>query len=179
MEIHYKNLVSHNITSNIINKGELKDSFGYGGEITFQKKGSEIKSQLQNVLLQKNLRKAALAAKLMDLRTMIPHTPDQLFDDRRYDDKKENILSLCPMLDSVYSYDATVLREDMASNYVPSTTPTEDLKNISNMCSAYNDLVYACMDTCKEICLAATLMDNFEDGKTYTLNVNQLQALGF
>lgn len=177
-------MVKANVTESIINKGELEDNFSRGDGVLVNKKGSEIIDNLKNIILGKQLLKVDLESRIKDLKELITAAPlAEPIDEYKYRGYQAQITGMSDCLNLKYSYQCCRFTEDMDTNLVPAGSETANsyvvTKQTADMCSKYNDLVCQCIDTCAEICLATTMINNLDPSSKYPLNIQQLKSLGF
>lgn len=135
-----------------INKSEaIQKGFYLSSNLTFNKKGSEIKTQLEKIKRAKENLSVSMEAQKELLKNEIGEEPTQQAGSEKY----------------------PYLRYEMGNCDWNCLSQTEMMKN------KYNSLNYRCEENYDSIEQIETLLNLFEDSKVYPLSLNDAQTLGF
>lgn len=152
-----------------IEKAHIIESFSR--DLIISKKGSEIKEALEKVIQNEQNEMTSLLNKMSELKMKINEEPTLPAEKEQYytiDGFEDKVTDL-PMF---YPWECS--KED-TTGYVGDTTPDERNKMRSEYNSAASRLV-----SCKvEVVMLNTMINNFQDKKSYDLNVRQAAILGF
>lgn len=153
-----------------IEKAHIIESFSR--DLIISKNGSEIKEALDKIVQKEQEEIITLLNQMSELKIKIGEEPTVPAEKEQYytiDGFEDKITDL-PMF---YPWDFKNMEGD--SGYVGDTTPDERNK----MRSDYNSIASRFVNCKVEIVMLNTMINNFEDKKSYNLNIRQASILGF
>ena len=165
-ELRVESIIKSDIDE-MIEKGEISDQLGRGygpgaEAMKFNKKGSEIKTQIPGMISSLETEKNKLAVQLEILQEKIGQEPTQEYNTQ-----------LAPDCPKQYVSDCCYPKYDEQIKAYPESSEENQL------CSKYNSICYMIRSICEDINTLRVLEKNLEDKKSYTLSISQLIALGF
>lgn len=165
-ELRVEEIIKSDI-QDLIEKGEISDQlgrgYGLGSEaMKFNKKGSEIKTQIPGMLSILEGEKTKLLVQLEILQEKIGSEPTQEYN-----------TTLAPNCPKQYISDLCYPKYDEQIKAYPE--PSDENK----LCSKFNSICYMIRSICEDISTLSVLQKNLEDNKSYSFSISQLIALGF
>jgi hypothetical protein len=180
----HREQVKKNIVGTTLNKGVVEDAFKYDNETKYPKKGSEVKTVLERSIMEKKVILESMCSKATGLKEYIACEPNCSIPDYFIEDSKTDVMKMVPFANKIYDDKMCFL--DRANNPTETprgfTTPEAGCctsEQQAKACRDYNSLVRGCCKIACEIVFCKTMHDNTEDGKTYQLNMRQIQSLKF
>lgn len=166
--------------SNEIQKSHLTEAFGYGDNINFQKKGSEITEKMQSVCEDEKVEQNAFLTQMIVLKSEIGEEPDEAASEWAY----RGYYGVIPE-QKMYSYtkccekfQPSIGNNDIYSKHNATNPPTEVEIKAKKM-RDYNDVAMKYIDSCCECALMAIYIKNLAPDKNYDLTPKQLTILKF
>ncbi len=168
-------VLKKSIDSEELQKGEISNSLEYGGDIKFEKKGSEIKGAM--VHLKDNCERMMnkVDEEIMECLEGAEMMPTESFEERSY-----GFEGLGKMPYKMYSWNHTSFMEGMnnTTSNGESVAPMQS-QEMADKHRKYNDLVYKYASLKKDMDSMNMYEKNLMDGQMYQLSPRLMMTMGF
>jgi hypothetical protein len=164
----------------ISNSDLIKSHIGYqfssSENLKVTKKGTEIKEKLKAIKDKELVEISGYQSKMEALKAVIPTAPSEPANDYNYEgiEVPEKLM--------IFPWNETYCNEEKSTMVISASETKPEKSEAQILCDnkrEYNRSVDKIIECQKEIVLVNTMLNNFNDSKTYDLSVRQAAVIGF